>query len=169
MKNGFTLIEILVAVLIMGILVAMAVPTYEKAIEKSRIAEARTMLKRIYDSKTRLMDSSDSIVYSTALFGFENLDYTFPCVGGATTENDHQIACSSEDFRYVLLPAGVGNENLVCAVRRGGDNQGVNFLYRGESVSGTDEKFLCNDGGVEGASCEAFGMDSTGDAAFCTL
>lgn len=48
MKNkGFTLIELLVVVLIIGILSAIAVPKYQLAVEKSRAAEAFTILKAI--------------------------------------------------------------------------------------------------------------------------
>ena len=48
MKNkAFTLIELLVVVLIIGILAAIALPKYEKAVWKSRLAEVMINVKTI--------------------------------------------------------------------------------------------------------------------------
>ena len=162
MKKGFTMPEILVAVMILTILVTMAVPMYERAVEKSRIAEVSITLKRMLESKLRVMDDRNMVNYDGS-FSKSQLDSSF---------ND------TSDFAYRMNPSGF--PNAVCAVRRKGDNARTAFLYLGETGAeycGTaddptsnstavcnayrkvGEKFFCMNGAAD--SCDTYGMNST--------
>ncbi len=50
-KQAFTLIELLVVVLIIGILAAVALPQYQKAVLKSRITQVVAYLKAVKDAE----------------------------------------------------------------------------------------------------------------------
>ncbi len=161
MKKGFTMPEILVAVLIVTILVTMAVPMYERAVEKSRIAEVSVTLKRIGESKLRVMDDRNIVNY-TGTIDKKHLDTP---------------ASNTADFVYGLLPNSF--PNAVCAIRAKGDHRGTAFLYLGEtaheycnvSTSGvysspvcvayrvTKDKLFCQ--GNTNTACDSYSMNNT--------
>ena len=99
-KNaGFTLIELLVVVLIIGILSAVALPQYEKAVEKARTAEAIQMLKILQEQQSMCMletsgaefcvqgdDENNLFTYSDVLQGGDP-DDCWAAVCGPTTKN----------------------------------------------------------------------------------
>ena len=64
-RRGFTLIELLIVVLIIGILAAIAVPQYQRAVDKSRLATVKHLLTSVEEAQ-RLYYMENGI-YSASL------------------------------------------------------------------------------------------------------
>ena len=71
--KGFTLLELLVVVLIIGILAAIALPQYEMSVEKAKAAEALTNMKAITDAVERNILTMGTTA-NDAFCQHENLD-----------------------------------------------------------------------------------------------
>ena len=93
-KTGFTLIELLVVVLIIGILAAVAVPQYQRAVEKSRAATMFPLLKSIGQAQEEYYLANGS--YTTS---FDKLSVEIPFQGTTKwTTNDVPDVRSNEDW-----------------------------------------------------------------------
>lgn len=52
-KKGFTLIELIIVIVVIGILATIALPRYSKVVERARVAEAKSMLSAIRNAQYR--------------------------------------------------------------------------------------------------------------------
>ncbi|MCQ2410444.1 MAG: prepilin-type N-terminal cleavage/methylation domain-containing protein [Elusimicrobiaceae bacterium] len=74
MKKGFTVIELLVVVLIIGILAAVAIPQYHKAVEKSKAAIAISVLRELKNQQELHFLATGS--YTSRWDELEGYDFT---------------------------------------------------------------------------------------------
>ncbi|MGB2579104.1 prepilin-type N-terminal cleavage/methylation domain-containing protein [Elusimicrobium simillimum] len=119
MKEGFTLIELLVVVLIIGILAAIALPQYTKAVEKSRMAEANTILGSIQKA-CAIVEMQDGGALENGC-SWDDLDLDFPFKDASDS-----FAKQGKSFAYTLEESST----LVRAKRGGWDDDGAAYwLY----------------------------------------
>ena len=78
MKKGFTLIELLVVVLIIGILSSVALPQYQKSVDRAKGVEALTAAKAIADAENIYFMANGEYVPSIVNADFSFLDIELP-------------------------------------------------------------------------------------------
>lgn len=99
-NKGFTLIELMIVVVIIGILAALAIPRFMRATTKSKQTEAKTILKQIYTMEHAYRQEynlywGDGVVASAAL------PTAFARIGvdiGATARYTYTMAATANTF-----------------------------------------------------------------------
>jgi type IV pilus assembly protein PilA len=82
--SGFTLVELMVVVAIIGILSAIAVPNFKKYQAKSKQSEAKIQLAAIYNSEVGTQSDYDTYATCLALMGYEQSPRGYYTVGFLT-------------------------------------------------------------------------------------
>lgn len=126
-KQGFTLIELLVVVLIIGILTAVAVPQYQKTVEKSKAAQAFSMIRSIAAAQEAYYLANGT--YATTV---EELGIDIPWTGTTRYVDDNASSHitdvrSNEDWSLQIYHEASGKG--ISVGRISGPYSGGGFLY----------------------------------------
>ncbi len=161
-ESGFSLVELLVVLLIMGILLAIAVPTYLSATGNARNTTAKQNVRGALTEAQSYYAANSS--FSSIASHTKSLGTTLNWETGTVTAGDNQVGVES---------SGRGNSVLVWSLATNGncyalvDDQNAAFgpgssippAFAGVSPSG---RFVASHG-------IWYGDESLGDSATCTL
>lgn len=112
-KKGFTLLELLVVVLIIGILGAIALPQYMVSVERARVTSNMSVLKPVYDAALQYYSYNDEFPDSLKKLPV-SLPESYTVNGTTATSDDGTCSISLETAGtnpYLSMKCGRGAPN----------------------------------------------------------
>ena len=128
-KKGFTLLELLVVVLIIGILAAVALPQYQRAVEKSTATQALSIIKTIYHSIEDYY-----LVHNDFPNSFDELDVEIPWTGKEGPTLGTRDIRSNDKWSLQIYNDGA-NKALIMTILTGKYTGGQFIIFKSHQVS----------------------------------
>jgi prepilin-type N-terminal cleavage/methylation domain-containing protein len=114
-RKAFTLIEVLIVVIILGVLATIAIPQFTKVAKRARLAEAWTNLSAIRTAQS--------------LYYMENATYT-------TTLGNLDVSLTSPNFAYTI-PTGTATAFNILATGNATATTGITAWIHSNGASGS--------------------------------
>ncbi|MBQ2313173.1 MAG: prepilin-type N-terminal cleavage/methylation domain-containing protein, partial [Elusimicrobiaceae bacterium] len=139
-QKGFTLLEILVVVVIIGVLTYLSVPLYHKIVQKADVSDALHNIDMLSGAQSKYYISNGS--YASSLGGLEtplkvdgdNIRTTnFTYYVGKPGEDDYCIYAESNAKDYVLAKNYKTHSNILCS---GGDCNKIESIIKEGDING---------------------------------
>jgi general secretion pathway protein G len=128
-SRGFTMVEMMLVIAIIGVIVAITVPAFQTYIERGRRADAIRDLQEISDAIHKLDKTTGVLPASLAAAGFGsrldpwNRSYQYlnlrTGAGNGISRKDKKLAPLNSDFDlYTMGPDGITANSLLTAASR---------------------------------------------------
>jgi type IV pilus assembly protein PilE len=141
---GFTLVELMIVVLIAAILLAIAVPTYQTQIRKSRRTDAKTAVLDLAAREEKYLSLNNTYTSSPAYLGY--------AAASSTATSFSNISVGS-NYYYIYACAGAGPVTPAqCPTTSSAT--GTTYVVAAIPIAGTPQ--------AKDVSCQYFAVDNTG-------
>lgn len=115
---GFTLIELMIAVVVATILLAIAIPSYESEVQKSRRTDAKTALLDLATREQRYFSVYNTFTTSPQNLGYGAAGANFPMTVGSgyySVNVTAPAAASPPTFTVTAIPVGSQQSDTMCS------------------------------------------------------
>ncbi|MBO4707611.1 MAG: prepilin-type N-terminal cleavage/methylation domain-containing protein [Elusimicrobiaceae bacterium] len=158
-KKGFTLVELLVVIMIVGVLTAVALPQYFKAVEKSKCSEAVTILRDISSAQ-----HSFFLTHNEYSDNFDSLDINFSDIDGETINGDIMSTSNFDITPFLHQKFGEKGEKNLAVASRIKDDDTIYAVY----IDLETGDFLCEDKNKkDNITCSILGFDGASSVQIC--
>ena len=139
-KKGYTMMELLVTVLLIGILAGMAMPMYMKVVEKQKGTETVNLLSVIGKSQERYFAVNEKYTTDFSDLDADLVDYSTKTAAKGSTYNTR--------YFVFLLEGTDDNTSKVKATRRGNESYIIERNYTTGNVccknDNTEDADICD-------------------------
>ena len=122
-RRGFTLIEITIVLLLIGILASLSVYTYRMMINKARMTQAKTVLDHLTKTEAIYFSSHDRYTDNILLLDFDPVKYPYYQVSVVLDNN-------AQDYKGTATGTGIMTGDSWTITKGGQPIQADNSVFR---------------------------------------